>query len=80
MGEMACQEMVEVVTEYLEGTLLESDRLRFEAHLAICVYCRIYLDQMKLTIGSLGRLTNVVISNVEKQALVRLFRGWRGAA
>jgi anti-sigma factor RsiW len=53
---MTCQELVELVTEYLEGTLPGPDRQRFEEHLAECPHCVAYLEQMRITIGLVGRL------------------------
>jgi anti-sigma factor RsiW len=76
-SEMACKELVEVVTEYLEGTLPPSDRERFENHLKDCSHCVIYLDQMRQTIRTLGRLTEDDVSLDAKQDLLRIFRDWK---
>ena len=54
--ELACRELVELVTEYLEGRLSPTERLRFEAHLVGCSGCRAYLDQMRATLRVLGNL------------------------
>jgi anti-sigma factor RsiW len=54
--ELACQEVVELVTDYLEGALPRSQRRRFEAHLAGCENCAEYLEQMRATIRLTGRL------------------------
>jgi predicted anti-sigma-YlaC factor YlaD len=54
--EMTCKELVELVTEYLEGTLSALDCGRFEEHLAECPGCHTYLQQMRQTIRVLGRL------------------------
>ena len=56
VDEMACQELVEVITEYLENTLSAEDRQRFEEHLAGCAGCRNYLEQMRTTIRLTGAL------------------------
>jgi anti-sigma factor RsiW len=53
---MTCRELVEKITDYLEEALSEPNRLGFEAHLADCPYCRLYIEQMRLTIAALGRL------------------------
>jgi anti-sigma factor RsiW len=53
---MSCKELVELVTEYLEGTLSAMDRARFEAHLAGCDDCDVYLQQMRQTISLVGEL------------------------
>ena len=51
--DMSCQELVELLTEYLDGTLGAHDRARLEAHLPVCDDCREYLGQFKLTIALL---------------------------
>jgi anti-sigma factor RsiW len=78
--EMPCQELVEVITDYLEGTLPGEDRVRFEAHLAECPYCVNYLEQMRETIARLGELHDQELSPETREGLLRAFRGWRGAA
>jgi anti-sigma factor RsiW len=77
--EMACIELVEVVTEYLEGTLSERDRRRFEAHLAECPYCVEYLKQFRQTIAAMGELRVESIAPERRQELLEAFRGWRDA-
>ena len=74
---MSCRELVEVVTDYLEGTMDAGDRLRFEAHLGECPYCVNYLDQMRETIAALGGLTEESISAEARGELLEAFRGWR---
>lgn len=55
--DIACQQAVELVTAYLEGTLARAGRRRFEAHLAGCPHCTEYLAQMRKTIELTGSLT-----------------------
>ncbi len=55
LPELPCQDLVEVVTDYLEGTLSDVDRRRFEEHLEVCVRCVAYVEQIRLTIGATGR-------------------------
>ena len=74
---MVCKELVELVTEYLEGTLPPADQRRFEDHLKDCPYCVTYLDQMRQTIRTLGRLTEEDLSEDAKQDLLRIFRDWK---
>lgn len=76
-SEMACKELVELVTEYLEGTLPAVDRQRFEDHLKGCHPCLTYLDQMRQTIRTLGRLTEESLPEDAKQDLLRIFRDWK---
>ena len=75
--EVSCKELVELLTDYLEGTLSPQDKLRFEEHLALCAGCRIYLDQMRATIGVLGRLEEDSIPPQAKEDLLRVFRTWK---
>jgi len=77
--EMACRELVEVITDYLEGTLAPADRRRFEAHVAECEYCENYLEQMRATIATLGGLSEESLSPDAREGLLEAFRGWRGA-
>ena len=56
-GDLACQELVELVTDYLADCLSRPERRRFTMHLDACIDCRVYLMQMRLTIRALGALT-----------------------
>jgi anti-sigma factor RsiW len=79
VDEMPCQELVEVVTDYLDDALAVSDRLRFQTHLEECDACRDYLDQMRQTIAVVGRLGAEDLSDETRDGLLEAFRGWRGA-
>ena len=74
--ELACQELVEIVNDYLEGALPEADRERFDAHLEICEGCRRYLDQMRTTIRVVGTLTEDDLDPGARVQLLQLFREW----
>jgi len=80
IDEMACNELVEVVTEYLEGTLGDEDRQRLEAHLAECPYCVDYVEQFRETIAATGELTLESIAPERQAELLEAFRGWRDRA
>jgi predicted anti-sigma-YlaC factor YlaD len=75
--QLTCKELVELVTDYLEGALPPSDRRRFDDHLTNCPYCRIYLDQMRETVRMLGHLPEEAIHPDALEALLARFRGWR---
>jgi anti-sigma factor RsiW len=75
--EMTCRELVEVVSDYLEGRLPAGDKRRLEEHLRECPYCVAYIDQMRQTIAALGELTEESISPETRGALREAFRGWR---
>jgi anti-sigma factor RsiW len=73
---MSCQDLVELVTEYFEGTLPETDRARFEEHIEECFWCARYIDQMRMTIHAVGRIDEDSISPEAKQELLHVFRDW----
>jgi anti-sigma factor RsiW len=79
MREMPCQELVEVVSDYLDEALPEPDRLRFEAHLGECPACVDYVEQMRRTIAAIGRLDSGALSDETREGLLAAFRGWRAA-
>jgi anti-sigma factor RsiW len=74
---LSCQEVVELVTEYLEGALSPADLQRFEAHIANCDACTAYLEQLKLTIELTGELTIDDLAPEAEVALLEAFRTWR---
>jgi anti-sigma factor RsiW len=74
--ELACQQVVELVTAYLEDTLEVADRERVEEHLVFCDGCDTYLDQMRTTIRLTGRADVALPSELEAR-LLEAFRGWR---
>ncbi len=45
--EFSCQEMIEVVTNYLDEALPPDERRRFERHLSYCAGCSTYVDQLR---------------------------------
>ncbi len=74
---LVCREVVELVTDYLEGSLSRADRRRFEAHLADCPHCTEYLAQMRATIRLTGRLEPEDLSAAMREDLGELYRRWR---
>lgn len=74
-GAMKCKEVVERVTEYLEGRLPTPDRTRLEEHLAACTGCSTYLGQTRQTVGALAGLKDDAVSQNEREKLLDLFRG-----
>jgi anti-sigma factor RsiW len=77
--ELNCNEMVELVTDYLEGSMPDADRMRFEAHLSTCEGCTNYLHQMRETIRITGRLTPDQIPPEQQDALRSAFRDWKNS-
>jgi anti-sigma factor RsiW len=74
---IVCQQAVELVTDYLEGSLGRSERRRFEAHLADCPNCTEYLEQMRATIRLAGRVTPDDLTPRMRDDLIDLYRQWR---
>lgn len=74
---LTCQELTELITDYLEGAMPAADRARFDQHLSTCRHCRAYLEQMRMTIATLGRLTPESIAPPVQDELLRRFRTWR---
>jgi anti-sigma factor RsiW len=75
---VTCQELVELVTAYLEGDLDEEQRAAFEEHLELCPGCATYLAQFRRTVDLLGRLPEASISTPARERLLAAFAGWRG--
>lgn len=75
--ELTCRELVELVTDYLEGALAGPERARFEQHLADCEGCRDYLEQMRRTVRALGHPPREPLAATERERLLALFRGAR---
>ena len=75
--DLTCAELVELVTDYVEGALAPRERARFEEHLTVCEGCVNYLDQMRTTIALSGRLRIDDLSPEARADLVHAFRGWR---
>ena len=77
---MNCNELVELVTRYLEGEMPADETLRFEEHIERCVWCGRYVEQMKTTISVVGRLDPESISPEARDTLLRAFRDWTAGA
>jgi anti-sigma factor RsiW len=75
--ELVCQEIVELITDYLEGALSRSQRRRFDAHLAGCENCTEYLRQMRATIRLTGRLDVEDLTPAMREEFTELYRRWR---
>jgi predicted anti-sigma-YlaC factor YlaD len=74
--DLTCAELVELVTEYLEGALAAEDQARFEEHLTLCEGCVNYLEQMRTTVALAGQLRVDDLSPEVSTELIEAFRGW----
>jgi anti-sigma factor RsiW len=75
--EMPCQELVELVTAYFDGSLSRGDRRRFRAHISGCDACTAYVEQMRLVIEATGRLREEDVEPEAREELLAAFRGWQ---
>jgi anti-sigma factor RsiW len=76
-SELACRQMVELITDYLEGALSRSQRRRFESHLEGCEHCTEYLAQMRATIRLTGRLQTEDLTPEMRDEFSEIYRRWR---
>jgi anti-sigma factor RsiW len=77
--QLICQEVVEVITDYLEGTMDAGLRASFEAHLAGCPHCTRYLEQMRAMLRVAGTIEAESLSPDFRAGLLAAFREWRQA-
>jgi anti-sigma factor RsiW len=75
--DLDCRDVVEVVTDYLEGGLAPGDRRRFDRHLAACEGCQAYLEQLRTVIRVAGRPIVDAVPPETMAGLLRAFRDWR---
>ena len=74
---LTCRELVELVTEYLDGSLSRRDRARFEAHLDGCTNCTEYVEQFRETIRLTGTLRESDVSPEAEAVLLAQFESWK---
>lgn len=74
---ITCQELTEVIGDYLEGVMPAEDRERFEAHLALCDGCAHYLTQMRQTIAATHELRQEDVEATAPDELLSAFRAWQ---
>ena len=74
---ISCQEVVELVTDYLEGGMSPEDVAVFEAHLDLCDGCKWYVEQMRITIATVGRIEEADVPDEMRQTLMDAFRARR---
>jgi len=77
--QLDCNEVVEIVTAYLEGALGRRDKKAFERHLKKCGGCANYVEQIRITIETVGRVNGDDLPQELRDDLVAAFRDWRSA-
>ena len=74
---MTCQEMVELVTSYMEGALPAEEQERFRMHIEMCRGCDHYLGQIEDTIRATGQLREETVPREALDRLLDAFREWK---
>ncbi len=74
MRPLDCDELVELVTAYLDGSLDLDTRERFALHLAECDGCKNYLQQFRTTVSTLGKITEAHLDAGFRDRLLKSFR------
>jgi hypothetical protein len=74
---VTCQEVVELVSDYLDQALPPEEASLFEQHVNFCDGCDWYLDQMRSTVSTVGRITEQDVPDETREKLLAAFREWR---
>ena len=74
---VTCQEVVELVTDYLERALPPEEAELFEQHINFCDGCEWYLEQMRATVAAVGRITEEDVPPDTREKLLSAFRDWK---
>jgi anti-sigma factor RsiW len=74
---ISCQEVVELVSDYLDQALPADEATLFEQHINFCDGCDWYLDQMRATISTVGRITEEAVPAGTRDKLLTAFREWK---
>ena len=75
-ADIRCHQIVELVTDYIEGGLDEQDRTRFEMHILVCRGCENYLDQMRRAAEVTGEVPDEEPEPEQMEELLDAFRSW----
>jgi anti-sigma factor RsiW len=79
-GHLNCQQIVGLVTDYLEAGLSPAERLAFEQHVSFCPPCRGYLAQLRKIHRAAGSMREDDVPPELRDAIVGAFRDWAGRA
>ena len=74
---LTCQEVVELVTDYLEHALADDEATLFEQHINFCDGCEWYLEQMRITVAAVGRIDEEDVPPETREKLLAAFRDWK---
>ena len=71
---LTCQEVVEMVAEYLAGDMVAQDTARLEQHFHACTWCAVYVDQLRITSKALNRVAPREVDDSSRERLLARFR------
>ncbi|MDF2830550.1 MAG: anti-sigma factor [Mycobacterium sp.] len=71
---MDCNQFVELVTAYLDGSLDVETRSRFDTHVLECDGCDNYLQQFRTTVSTLGKVDDSDLNPAFRDRLMNAFR------
>jgi len=74
---ISCREVVELLSDYLDGALPEPERVRVDEHVAGCDGCTLVLDELRETIRLTGMLTVEHLNDAQRATLLDAFRDWK---
>ena len=74
---ITCQEVVDLVTDYLEGALEAGETAVFEQHLNFCDGCVWYVDQLRTTVETVGRVREEDVPPDTRERLLTAFKDWK---
>jgi anti-sigma factor RsiW len=74
---ISCQEVVELVTDYLEGAMAADDVALFEQHLNFCDGCIWYVDQLRATVSATASIREEDLPSETREQLISAFRDWK---
>ena len=74
---VSCSEVVELVTDYLDRALSADDAALVEQHLNFCEGCLWYVDQIRTTIETVGRIEPEEVPPEIEHKLLTAFRDWK---
>ena len=77
VNHVTCQQVVELVTDYLEEALPTDDAERFEQHINYCQACEWYLAQIRATVDTVGRVDEAELGDDARERLLAAFRDWK---
>lgn len=71
--DLTCQVAVELVSDYIEGHLDDTEQLRYELHVVLCQPCRVHLDRFQRSIEAVASLAGPGLTPGDRETLLGRF-------